>query len=184
MRLDQNCWVTNKQVFLSLLIKLMIPLKTTYLAEITRYIQDLLIIYKKKKKSYTGVKLNCTNFLVSSAVFLIWLKKKRMKKKENVFINYTFMIRYKSASKFLQYFGKVKVQFRNLGFLDRCREGNKPHLTVRCRGCLVLTVCYSPDLPLYRRWFGLVSLFNSISTFVGYLKPKLFSWTVVVLFNP
>ena len=34
--------------------------------------------------------------------------------------------------------------------------------------------------------FGLVSLFNDISTFVGYLMPKPFSSrrTVVVLFNP
>ena len=32
---------------------------------------------------------------------------------------------------------------------------------------------------------GLVSLFNGISTFVGYLIPKQFSErTVVVLFNP
>ena len=33
-------------------------------------------------------------------------------------------------------------------------------------------------------WFDLVSLFNGISTFVGYLMPKLFWRTVVVLFNP
>ena len=34
-------------------------------------------------------------------------------------------------------------------------------------------------------WFGLVSLFNGISTILGYLMPKPFPRrTVVVLFNP
>ena len=34
-------------------------------------------------------------------------------------------------------------------------------------------------------WFGLVSLFNGISTFLGYLIPKIFARkTVMILFNP
>ena len=33
-------------------------------------------------------------------------------------------------------------------------------------------------------WFGLVSLFNGISTFVGYLMPKPSRRTAIVLFNP
>ena len=44
---------------------------------------------------------------------------------------------------------------------------------------MCVCVCKKYDLKTHIQelkviWFGLVSLFNSISTFVGYLMPKLF----------
>ena len=60
--------------------------------------------------------------------------------------------------------------------------------------CLILPVAeglakyiHYNDAPksIYKWWFCLVSLFNDISTFMGYLMPKLsLKRKTVVLFNP
>ena len=57
---------------------------------------------------------------------------------------------YKSESKVSQYFGNMRHS-NTSGCFYQGHEGDKPHSIVRCWACLILSECYSSDLPLWLR---------------------------------
>ena len=72
---------------------------------------------------------------------------------------------YLAESKVLQYLLRKISSSSHWCFCWVCK-GNEPHYEISC----------TPDtLQVLLVVFGLVSLFNGISTFAGYLMPKLFS---------